>query len=115
MKPIQTDSQLPAARLAEKLAAGVSPEQILHTLQQALAADTVARDGSRQPDHRVRVEASKLLLAYSLGLPVSRQEIHQTVTNKSEDDAMRLLESPTTRRKLREMLERAEGGGSLDV
>jgi hypothetical protein len=52
----------------------------------------------------------KLWLAYAVGLPVQRQEIHQTVTNRSEDENMRLLESPAVRSMLKKMLEQAEGG-----
>lgn len=110
MKPTLQNDLTPAARLAAELAAGVSPEQILHTLQQALAADGIARDGSRQPDHRVRLDAAKVLLSYALGLPIQRSEVHQTVTNRTEDDNMRLLESPAVRSMLKKMLAEAEGG-----
>jgi hypothetical protein len=50
----------------------------------------------------------KLWLAYAVGLPVQRQEIHQTVTNRSEDENMRLLASPAVREMLKKMLAEAE-------
>jgi hypothetical protein len=60
------------------------------------------------PDWRAREAAAKIWLAYQEGLPIQRQEIHQTVTNRTEDESMRLLESPAMRRAMREMLDRAE-------
>jgi hypothetical protein len=62
------------------------------------------------PDWRAREAACKLGLTYQIGLPVQRQEIHQTVTNRSEDENMRLLASPAVREMLKKMLAEAEGG-----
>ena len=114
MKPA-TVNESPAQRLAAELAEGVAPAQVLNTLRQALVADQVARDGSRQPDHRARLDAAKLWLAYAVGLPVQRSE--SVSVNLDADSAVgieeRLRHSPALRRMLREMLERAEG--ALDV
>lgn len=114
MKP---SPQTPAQRLAAELAAGVAPEQVLHTLRQALAADTVARDGSRQPDHRARLDAAKLLLSYTVGLPIQRTE--SIAVNLDADSALglkeRLRNSPALRESMRKMLADAEGGNAIEA
>lgn len=112
MKPA---AETPAARLAQEFAACVAPEQILLTLRQALVADCVARDGSRQPDHRARLDAAKLLLAYGVGLPIQRQQIETKVTNNDNEVVMRYLQSPALRAALRQELDDAERGATPAV
>ena len=83
---------------------------IIAALEKALAADMVNRDGTRAPDHRVRVDAAKTLLAYRVGTPVQRSE--SVSVNVDADNALgleeRLRHSPALRALLRAALERAE-------
>jgi hypothetical protein len=104
----------PNHRLAEAIDKEAPPDRIIRALADALSADQVNRDGSRGADHRTRCHAAALLLQYRIGRPVERQEIHQTITTKTEDETMKLLDSPAMRRAMREMLERAEAGGEVD-
>ena len=111
----QPTTETPAQRLAAEIAQAVTGEQIASVLRQSLAADTVARDGTRQPDHRARLDAAKLLLAYGLGLPIQRTE---SVNVNLDADAgaglrERLAHSPALRSALRVALEKSEP--SIDV
>lgn len=110
-------SESPSQRLAAELAAGVSPEQVLHTIHQAMSADTVARDGSRQPDHRTRLDAAKVLLAYAVGTPVARSEsVSVSVDADSTADlSERLRHSPALRALFRKILDSAEGPPAIDA
>jgi uncharacterized protein (DUF2336 family) len=92
------------AIIAEK----IPGEQVGDMLREMLHATRPTKHGEI-PDWRAREAAMKLFIAYREGLPVQRQEIHQTVTNRSEDENMRLLESPAVRSMLKKMLEQAEG------
>ena len=86
----------------------VSPDMIAETIRDMIRATRPTKHGE-VADTRTQEAGVKLWLAYAVGLPVQRQEIHQTVTNRSEDDNMRLLESPAVRSMLKKMLEQAEG------
>jgi len=83
--------------------------EIADTIRDMIRATRTTKHGV-EPNDRAREAGVKLWLAYAVGLPVQRQEIHQTVTNRSEDENMRLLESPAVRSMLKKMLEQAEGG-----
>jgi hypothetical protein len=112
---MKTNTETPAARLAHELAQAVTGEQISLVLRQALSATTTTRAGTVEPDHKIRIEASRLLLAYSLGLPVQRTE---TVTVALDADANaglheRLAKSPALRSALQAALDRS--APTLDV
>ena len=111
----QPTTETPAQRLAAEIAQAVTGEQIASVLRQSLAADTVARDGTRQPDHRARLDAAKLLLAYGIGLPIQRTE-SVTVAIDAETGAglhERLAHSPALRSALQAALDRS--APTLDV
>jgi len=91
------------AILAEKVPA----DDVCAMLAEMLTATRPTKQGPI-PDWRAREAACKIWFAYREGLPVQRQEIHQTVTNRTEDESMKLLESPAMRRAMREMLDKAE-------
>jgi hypothetical protein len=82
-------------------------DDIAETIREMRQATRITKHGE-VPDWRAREAACKLGLTYQIGLPVQRQEIHQTVTNRSEDENMRLLESPAVRSMLKKMLAEAE-------
>jgi hypothetical protein len=106
----------PIQKLSEDLALAVTGEQVAAVLRSALSADTVQRDGSRGPDHKVRIEAARLLLAYTLGTPIQRSE---NVTVNLDADSMtglreRLKASPAMRETLAGLLAEVDRA-SIDV
>ena len=89
--------------------AKVFPVERIAKLFEELAEATCITNGGREiPDNRTRLAAAKYVADQVIGTPIQRQEIHQTVTNRTEDESMRLLESPAMRRAMREMLDRAD-------
>jgi hypothetical protein len=105
--PTTTASQ----QLAEALANEIPETRIAHALSDAMSADLVNRDGSRSPDHRVRLAALQLHLAYTEGKPIERQQIvTQTISSDPVADiAERLARSPSLRKSLAAMLAKVEG------
>ena len=101
----------PNTQLAAVIDREAPNTRIVAALAAALSADLVARDGTRQPDHRTRLDAAKVLLAYTVGTPITRSEIISV--DASADSAAglqdRLRKSPSLVAKLKMEIERAEG------
>ena len=105
MKPPPTNT------LAEALATELPDEQIAIAIRDALTATQTTRSGTVEPDHKTRLQAATLALAYKHGRPVERQEV--ITANLSENDSAileRVKNSPTARAALRRMLDSAENG-----
>lgn len=103
----------PARRLAEGIAAGIDPSQIVTALREALSATATTRSGAVEPDHRTRLDASRLILSYALGTPIQRSE-NVTVNLEAESAvglADRLRSSPALRDALRAALAEADESG----
>ena len=94
----------------------VTPERVAESIGQLLTAKRVTKTGAEFPDYRAMEAGIKLYLAYTIGLPVQRQEV---VTVNLDADAAsdieaRLKSSPAARAALRKALDSAEGG-AVDV
>ena len=95
--------------LAESLATELPDEQIAIAIRDALTATQTTRSGTVEPDHKTRLQAATLALAYKHGRPVERQEV--ITANLSENDSAileRVKNSPAARAALRRMLDSAE-------
>ena len=91
------DREIPATVIAKAIAAG-------------LVAETTTKSGVKVVDHRSRLEAARLALAYRVGLPVQRTE---SVTVALDADSSlgiteRLAKSPALREQLRKALAAAD-------
>jgi len=103
MKPTQNNL------LSEALATELPDEQIAIAIRDALTATQTTRSGTVEPDHKTRLQAATLALAYKHGRPVERQEV--ITANLSEnDDAIleRVKNSPAARAALRRVLDSAD-------
>lgn len=100
--PITTASQ----QLAEVLHAEITSERLARVLSDALAATMTTRSGTVEPDHKTRVQAATLTLAYKVGRPVERQEVmkYNVSADPDADLAARLKRSPSLQRALRALL-----------
>ena len=100
MKSTQNNS------LAESLATELPDEQIAIAIRDALTATQTTRSGTVEPDHKTRLQAATLALAYKHGKAVERQEII-TANLSDNDNAIleRVKNSPTARAALRRVLE----------
>ncbi len=97
------------ANLAASIDSVAPSERIVTALANALEADLVNRDGSRGPDHKTRVAAAQLLLAYRVGRPVERQQVVTArAGERQETFAEKLARSPALRELYREELDKAE-------
>jgi hypothetical protein len=113
MKPPPISPHTSARLLAEGLAAGIDSSQIVAALREALSATSTTRSGVVEPDHRTRLDASKVILSYALGTPIQRSE-NVTVNLESESAvglADRLRSSPALRDSLRRALAEADESG----
>jgi hypothetical protein len=92
--------------LADVIDQETPPDRIVKALADALAADLVNRDGTRGPDHRTRVQAASLLLAYRIGRPIERSEV--VSVNLDADSSVglreRLASSPAMKAALLKLL-----------
>lgn len=101
------------------LCSSITPDKIRQTLEGMLSAEIVSQGGRTRPDYRTRESAVKLLLAYTVGTPVQRQE--QVNYNMDMGDLpkeellQKLAESPSTREMLQSMLDRANDMAALEV
>lgn len=92
-------------RLASQLAESFPPETIVEKLKELLNAQMVTKGGQVRPDTRTQESAMKLLLSYTIGLPVQRSEnITVNVTPSSEDIQAQIAGSPALRAELAEMI-----------
>lgn len=65
----------PNHSLAESLATELPDEQIAIAIRDALTATQTTRSGTVEPDHKTRLQAATIALAYKHGRPVERQEL----------------------------------------
>jgi hypothetical protein len=92
--------------LAEALATELPDEQIAIAIRDALSATQTTRSGTVEPDHKTRLQAATLALAYKHGRPVERQEV--ITTNLSENNKAildRLKNSPAAKDALKRALD----------
>jgi hypothetical protein len=96
--------------LAKELAENIPDQRLGLAISQALVADQTNRDGTITPDHKVRLQAATLALAYLHGRPVERQEVVSVSLNADSSIGLaeRLKNSPALRRSLRTILESVE-------
>ena len=103
-----SDPSAISSRLSSLLAERFPPEVIANKLNEMLKAVTVLKDGREKPDLRSREAGLKLLLNYSIGLPIQRTE---TVT-VNVDTSMEALQeqvnmSPALKARLIKMTDGA--------
>jgi hypothetical protein len=81
-----------------------------------MTATMTSRSGIVEPDHKTRVHAATLTLAYSIGKPINRQEIVSVNIGASADEdlASRLKKSPALRRMMLRIIAEAEAGAVID-
>lgn len=91
--------------MAEKIPADKVAGMVLEMLE----ATRITKAGE-VPDWRAREAAMKIYYSYIEGLPIQRQEIHQTVTNKSDEESMRVLQSPAMMRAMLAMMSKTPEG-----
>jgi hypothetical protein len=91
---------------AEALATELPDEQIAIAIRDALSATQTTRSGTVEPDHKTRLQAATLALAYKHGRPVERQEVITANVTENEDYVMnRIKNSPALRAALRKSLD----------
>lgn len=99
MKSTQNNS------LAEALATELPDEQIALAIRDALTATQTTRSGTIEPDHKTRLQAATLALAYKHGRPVERQEVlTANITANDESIMDRIKNSPAAIVALRKFL-----------
>ena len=97
------------AETLSAIARVVTPEQIARALAEALSATIKTKTGEI-PDYRTRLEAAKVFMNYTIGLPVERQPEPEPVRTPESSSASlnRIMASPAARAALRRMLDEAE-------
>lgn len=97
----------------DALSKRVTPDRIAQAIMEALEANYITKNGEL-PDHRTRIEAAKLYLNYSVGLPVQRV-VTQTIGEREPDaDVLaRILGSAAAREGLAKLLASSEDGRRL--
>jgi hypothetical protein len=98
--------QPPNYSLTEALAAELPDEQIAIAIRDALTATQTTRSGTVEPDHKTRLQAATLALAYKHGRPVERQEVITANVTENEEYVMnRIKNSSALRAALRKSLD----------
>jgi hypothetical protein len=98
--------QPPNYSLTEALAAELPDEQIAIAIRDALGATQTTRNGTVEPDHKTRLQAATLALAYKHGRPVERQEVITANVTENEEYVMnRIKNSSALRAALRKSLD----------
>lgn len=96
-------------KVCSVLADIVPVEEVGEGIKEMMQATTIGRGGDEVPDYRAREAAMKLWLAYSVGMPLQRQEIVQVnVDGSKESLSDKIKSSPALRAQLKRMLEEAE-------
>lgn len=90
----------------------VKPERVAAAVGQLLTAKRVTKSGAEFPDYRAMEAGIKLYLAYTIGLPVQRQEVVTVNVDADSETGMmdRLAKSPALRAALRKALDAADAG-----
>jgi len=85
-------------------------EKIAKLLEELCEAESMTNGGKLRPDHRTRLAAVSLVLAYLIGRPVERQEIISVNLDADSSEGLfeRLKASPALRSSLKQLLEDAE-------
>jgi hypothetical protein len=87
------------------LAEAFPPEVIIEKIDELMNAEVVTKGGQIRPDTRTRESAVKLLLNYTVGLPIARSEnITVNVTPSDEDIQSKIDFSPALREQLAKMI-----------
>ncbi len=95
----------PKNSLSEALTSEIPDEQIAVAIREALAATQTTRSGVVEPDHKTRLQAATLALAYKHGRPVDRQEVITTTLPMSGDALLeRIRKSDAMKNALRRYL-----------
>ena len=108
-----------ASSVIQALNDAISGKDIAKMLTGMLDANIVTKGGNERPDYRTRERALTLLINYTIGTPVQRQQ--QVNYNMDMNDlnpaelVEKLSESPAMIRKLEEMLAEAKAKAALDV
>jgi hypothetical protein len=98
----------PAQKLHEALDRECPEDRLAAVISEGLTATVRNRDGTVSPDYRSRLASAQLALFFKHGKPVERQEIHQTVTNRSEEENMKTLASPAMLAAMKNLIAKAE-------
>jgi hypothetical protein len=86
------------------------PESKLVTLfEEMMEATCVTNGGKVIPDNRTRLAARIYVANQVLGTPIQRQQIEQTIINRSEEENMRTLQSPAMLAAMKNLIARVEG------
>lgn len=90
----------------------VAPERVAEAVGQLLTAKRLTKAGAEYPDYRAMEAGIKLYLAYTIGLPVQRQEVVTVNVDADTEAGMmdRLAKSPALRAALRKALDAADAG-----
>ncbi len=85
----------------------------LATLFDELSVATCITNGGREiPDNRTRLAAAIYVANQILGTPIQRQEINQTITQRSDDDMFRVLATPATMAAIERFMAKAKAAGN---
>jgi hypothetical protein len=96
----------PNYSLTEALATELPDEQIAIAIRDALSATQTTRSGTVEPDHKTRLQAATLALAYKHGRPVERQEVITANVTENEEYVMnRIKNSSALRAALKKSLD----------
>lgn len=92
------------AETLSAIARVVTPEQIARALAEALSATIKTKTGEI-PDYRTRLEAARIFLNYTVGLPVQRVETSDVTAGGSSAEVLeRLLTNPAACQTLERVL-----------
>jgi hypothetical protein len=87
----------------------VPVELVRDALIDCLSAETVARDGTRQPDYRVRKDVAALVLQYAVGRPTEAPPPPPPqVEENTEGLLVRLTTNPSLLQAFKRLIQRAE-------
>ena len=98
------------SELIQSLVEAFPPEVIHGHIAACMSATVVTKGGTVLPDNRTRLAALQLLLAYTEGKPVERQQVETLIHNSDPvaDIEERLAKSPSLRRSLAATLAKVE-------
>ncbi len=94
--------------LAAALADELPDERIAIAIRDALTATQTTRSGTLEPDHKTRLQAATLALAYKHGRAIERQQIitaNATPDEHEADLSQRIAKSPALKAHLLRLIE----------
>jgi hypothetical protein len=94
----------------------ISPERVAESISSLLTATRFSKGEGEIPDYRAQEAGAKLYLAYTIGLPVQRQEVVTVNVDADSENGMmdRLAKSPALRAALRKALDAADDKVTID-